>query len=162
MIAALTGEIDPEAASKHLHKFAPNVPEEAIKNVLLEVDRAKDRKQHVIYKELHKKKEVVAKKADEPEKQLTKIKTRDLKKDLSKILTSHSKVQEALKALTNPEAKRFFLTYFSSPTLRKGYDPMVMFCFFLNYVENRTGIKILDTLENQKEFVSTIDEDGSL
>lgn len=67
-----------------------------------------------------------------------------------------------MKALSNPEAKRFFVTYFSAPTLKKGYPPDVMFTFFINFVDNLTGIKIPETLENQKEFVTLMDQDGSL
>lgn len=81
--------IDIEGGTNHLSKFAPNIPEDAIKNVLNDISKAKDKKQHVIFKDLHKKKEVVAKKVDEPEKQVTKLKTKDFKKDYAKIVSAN-------------------------------------------------------------------------
>jgi hypothetical protein len=59
-----------------------------------------------------------------------------------------------LATLTNAEAKRFFLTYYSGQKLTKSsdFDFAPMFVLFLNFVENTTGIKIAENNENQKEF----------
>ena len=55
--------------------------------------------------------------------------------EAAKILKGHKKNKEDMAKLVNPEARKFFLTYFSAPTLKRGYDPMVMFPYFLNYIE---------------------------
>lgn len=79
-----------------------------------------------------------------------------MSKDFSKILTASQKTIDYLKTLTNPWAKRFFITYYSGQT-KKGYDPAPMFTYFITFINNISGVQIPETNENQKEFISLID-----
>lgn len=44
---------------------------------------------------------------------MTTLTTKDFSKDLQKIITANTEYQKNLAKLSNPEAKRFFLTYYS-------------------------------------------------
>lgn len=64
-------------------------------------------------------------------------------------------------AISNSEARRFFLTYYSGETKAK-VEFSEMFSNFINFVENVCGIKIEESNENRKEFLVKIDKDKSL
>ena len=69
MITVLKPEIiDVEGGSTHIQQYAPNVDREVIKNLLNEIAKIKDRKTHVIVKDLQTSKTAVEKKKDEPTK----------------------------------------------------------------------------------------------
>jgi len=54
------------------------------------------------------------------------------------------------------------LTFYTGDTPAKGFDPAPMFTFFLTYIKNVFGFTIDETNENQKEFCTVTDSDGSL
>ena len=153
--------IDVDGGATHIQKYAKNVRLEEIKNLLNDISKVKDRKTHVVVNELNKTKVTYEKKADEPKKTLTKFVTQVEKKELEKIKTYQVKYAEFTKTITNPEARRFFLTYYSGE-LKNKVDFAEMFSNFINFVENVCGIKIEETNENRKEFLIKIDKDKSL
>lgn len=73
MLDALKNEnIDIEGAVKNLQRFAPNVDAEIIKKLLNEINKVKDKRSHVIYKDLTSSKTKVEKDKEAPERTLTK------------------------------------------------------------------------------------------
>lgn len=102
MITVLKPEvIDVEGGAAHIQKYAPNVTPNEIKNLLNDISKVKDRKTHVIVKDLNSSKASVEKKADEPKKTLTKFVTQVEKKEVEKIKAYQAKYQDFLKQITN-------------------------------------------------------------
>jgi hypothetical protein len=66
-----------------------------------------------------------------------------------------------LEPLTNKEAKRYYLTYYSGDN-KKNIDFAAVFSTLVNYIKNVTGIQIEETNENRKEFLTKIDENKNL
>lgn len=126
MINAISNaNIDPEAASQHLHKFAKNTSQASIKAVLEDIANAKDKSKHIIFKTLTDKKKLITGKKNEPEDKAKTLGVKDFKADYSKVLDKATKYHKYLSAITNPCAKEFFLTFFSDFTAKptKGFDP---------------------------------------
>ena len=67
--------IDIDGGATHIQKYAKNVRLEEIKNLLNDISKVKDRKTHVVVKDLNATKVTFDKKADEPKKTLTKFVT---------------------------------------------------------------------------------------
>ena len=144
MLTALKPEdIDFAAADEIQRKYAPNVNVKEISQILNDIAKIKpqDRKTHVIIKDLTKAKVDFEKKKDEPQKTLTKYKTQVDKKEVDKIKQNLTKYHDFIKALTNQDAKRFFLTYYSGE-LKKAFDFTDMFSNFINFIDNVCGIKM--------------------
>lgn len=63
--------------------------------------------------------------------------------------------------LTNPDARRFFLTYYSGD-LSDGFDPTIMFSYFVNFASKYYNIDIDDSPAIFEEFSKVTDPDSSL
>jgi hypothetical protein len=156
--------IDIEGATGVLMQAAggpSNASEESIKNILNDIAKAKDKSKHVVFKTLLDKRKTLAAKEKEPETNLQKMATKDFSKELQKTMDAATKYKTYLAGITNPEAKKFFLTFYSGSD-KKGYDPQPMFTYFSIYINHVFGFRIPESNENYKEFCSKADSDGSL
>jgi hypothetical protein len=66
-----------------------------------------------------------------------------------------------LKTIANQDARRFYLTYFSSEA-RRPIEAAPMFSSFVNFLNNVLEMPVLENDDNRKEFISKIDKDLSL
>jgi hypothetical protein len=89
--------------------------------------------------------------------------SKDLSKEQKKIIDGAKKYHDYIKGVTNPFAIRFLLTFLSGQT-KKGYDPAVLFTYFIIFVENvfPQHFRIPETNANLKEFSTKTDVDSNL
>ena len=93
---------------------------------------------------------------------MKKLTTTDFGKLSKKAIDEATKCLKSLESITNPQAKEFFLKYYSGKENQKGVDPQQMFKFFSIYIKNNFGLIITDTSSNYGLFCKIIDADGSL
>jgi hypothetical protein len=66
-----------------------------------------------------------------------------------------------LEPLTNNEARRYYLTYYSGVN-KKNIDFAAVFSTFVNYIKNVTHFNIEEKDDNRKEFLTKIDDNKNL
>jgi len=108
LILVLANEvIDVEGATEMLSALAPNASKESIRSCLNGVANAQDKKKHNVFTSLNKKKADIETKVkgNVYDKELSKMKTKDFKKEYNKIVESSKKYYDYISKLKNPEAK---------------------------------------------------------
>lgn len=80
----------------------------------------------------------------------------------NKLITEIRQYSDYVNEIRNKFAKEFFLTYYSGEK-KKGYNPEVMFHYFVIFIHDKFRIKIDQSIpNNQKEFLDHTDFDGNL
>ena len=109
MLAILTEpNIDYVSGVQKIQELAPGVPDESIKRIFTDVEKAKKREDHAIYKRLQDYEFKSKDRLKEPDEKVALLKKETSHADNRKILNSIKAAKTISSNLQHPEAKAFF------------------------------------------------------